>query len=162
MIRYLLFSCPGPPSGSYSITNTVTWLNSTSFTLKWTRPPHDGGDPDLRYDVEYSKEATEGNYVHWNSRKNIIAQEYNVTGLESGAKYEFRVFVSNIAGRKREPAKKVFNVYSGIDTTPTPVGPGKDQSWFAALVGVLCKGAVGKETLTARSFGAIPEHEFSK
>lgn len=121
---YFFLSFPGPPSGPYIITNTVTWLNSTSFTLKWTRPPHDGGDPNFRYDVEYSKETPDGKYVHWNTRKNIEAQEYNVTGLESGSKYEFRVFVSNIAGRKREPARKEFNVYSGIGITPTPLTPG--------------------------------------
>ena len=119
----------GPPSGPYTITNNVTWLNSTSFTLKWTRPPNDGGDPDLRYIVEYSKETADGKYVHWNSRKNILTQEYNVTGLESGSKYEFRIFVSNVAGRKREPAVKEFNVYSGLDVTPTPTDPGKISSF---------------------------------
>ena len=92
------------------------------MTLKWTRPPHDGGDPELRYDIEYSKETPDGKYVHWNTRKNIIAQEYNVTGLEGGSKYEFRVFVSNIAGKKREPARKEFNVYSGVGVTPAPPG----------------------------------------
>ena len=67
--------------------------------------------------------------MHWNSRKNILTQEYNVTGLESGSKYEFRVFVSNVAGRKREPAVKEFNVYSGVDVTPTPTNPGKISSF---------------------------------
>ena len=67
--------------------------------------------------------------MHWNSRKNILIQEYNVSGLESGSKYEFRVFVSNVAGRKREPAVKEFNVYSGVDVTPTPTNPGKISSF---------------------------------
>ena len=67
--------------------------------------------------------------MHWNSRKNILTQEYNVTGLESDSKYEFRVFVSNVAGRKREPAVKEFNVYSGVDVTPTPTNPGKISSF---------------------------------
>ena len=123
--HWFFFLYLGPPSGPYTITNTVTWLNSTSFTLKWTRPSNDGGDPDLSYDIEYSKETPDGKYVHWNSRKKIDAQEYNVSGLESGSKYEFRVFVSNIAGRKLEPAIKEFNVYSGLDVTPTKLPIGK-------------------------------------
>lgn len=109
-----------PPSGSFNITNTETWLNSTSFILKWTRPPLDGGDPILIYDIEYSKADADGKFVHWNSRKGIGAQEYNVTGLQGGSRYEFRVFVSNIAGRKREPARKEFNVYSGVGGGPSP------------------------------------------
>ena len=43
-----------------------------------------------------------------------------MTGLARGSRYEFRVFVSNIAGRKREPARKEFNVYSGDDEGPGP------------------------------------------
>lgn len=125
------FSCSGPPSGPYEIANRVTWLNSTSFTLEWTRPPYDGGDPKLKYDVEYSKVTPDGKYVHWIARKNIETQEYNVTGLEGGAKYEFKVFVFNIVGRKREPARKTFNVYSGVGVTPSPIGPpGMDRYWI--------------------------------
>lgn len=120
MDHFSLLSPPGPPSGSFNITNTETWLNSTSFVLKWTRPPLDGGDPILIYDIEYSKADADGKFVHWNSRKGIGAQEYNVTGLQGGSRYEFRVFVSNIAGRKREPARKEFNVYSGVGGGPSP------------------------------------------
>lgn len=43
-----------------------------------------------------------------------------MTGLQGGSRYEFRVFVSNIAGRKREPARKEFNVYSGVGGGPPP------------------------------------------
>lgn len=111
-----------PPSGPLNITNTITLLNATSFMLKWTRPPQDGGDPQLKYDIEYSKSNSEGKFVHWNSRKSITGQEYNVTGLERGSRYEFRVFVSNIAGRKREPASKEFNVIMGDDEGPGPGG----------------------------------------
>lgn len=123
----------GPPSGPFNITNTVTQLNATSFTLKWTRPPQDGGDPDLKYDIEYSKASSEGKYVHWNSRKSITGQEYNVTGLEGESRYQFKVFVFNIAGRKREPASKEFNVISSDDEGPGPtLGPGNGCSYFFA------------------------------
>ena len=88
--------------------------------LKWTRPTQDGGDPELKYDIEYSKANSEGKFVHWNSRKSIIGQEYNVTGLRGESRYQFRVFVYNIAGRKREPASKEFNVISGDDEGPAP------------------------------------------
>ena len=43
-----------------------------------------------------------------------------MTGLHGGSRYEFKVFVSNIAGRKREPARKEFNVYSGVGEGPDP------------------------------------------
>ena len=76
----------------------------------------------MKYDIEYSKANSEGKFVHWNSRKSIESQEYNVTGLEWGSRYKFKVFVSNIAGRKREPASKEFNVYSGDAEGPT-TGP---------------------------------------
>ena len=121
----------GPPSGPLNITNTITLLNATSFMLKWTRPPQDGGDPQLKYDIEYSKPNSEGKFVHWNSRKSITGQEYNVTGLERGSRYEFRVFVSNIAGRKREPASKEFNVIMGDDEGP---GPGNSGSCSFVIV----------------------------
>jgi len=120
----------GPPSGPFYITNTVTQLNATSFTLKWTRPPQDGGDPELKYDIEYSKANSEGKFVHWNSRKSITGQEYNVTGLERESRYQFKVFVFNIAGRKREPASKEFNVIGGDDEGPGPTsGPGNGCSY---------------------------------
>lgn len=123
----------GPPSGPFNITNTVTQLNATSFTLKWTRPPQDGGDPDLKYDIEYSKANSEGKFVHWNSRKSITGEEYNVTGLEGESRYQFKVFVFNIAGRKREPASKEFNVISSDDEGPGPtLGPGNGCGYFFA------------------------------
>ena len=104
----------GPPGGFFNITNSESWLNSSGFTLKWTRPPSDGGDPNLKYDIEYSMETANGKYSHWNARKNIESREYNVTGLEAGGHYEFRVFVSNIAGRKKEPARKGFSVHKSV------------------------------------------------
>lgn len=51
-----------------------------------------------------------------------------MTGLERGSRYEFRVFVSNIAGRKREPASKEFNVISGDDDEEP--GPGNGCSYY--------------------------------
>ena len=119
------FSYLGPPRGSFNITNSVTRLNSSSFTLKWTRPPYDGGDPNLKYDIEYSKETPDGKYIHWNTRKNIESQEYNVTGLEGGGNYVFRVFVTNIAGRKKEPASKGFSVDRSVSSKGEPCKPGK-------------------------------------
>ena len=48
-----------------------------------------------------------------------------MTGLEGESRYQFKVFVFNIAGRKREPASKEFNVISRDDEGPGPtLGPG--------------------------------------
>ena len=38
-----------------------------------------------------------------------------MTGLERESRYQFKVLVFNIAGRKREPASKEFNVIGGSD-----------------------------------------------
>ena len=43
-----------------------------------------------------------------------------MTGLEGGGNYEFRVFVFNIVGRKKEPARKRFSVHSSVSTTDKP------------------------------------------
>ena len=105
----------------FHITNNVTSLNTTSFILTWTRPPRDGGDADLTYDVEYSKRNPQGMFVHWTSRKGIGELALNVSGLTGKSEYEFRVFASNIAGRKREPAIKRFDVHlPSIQVIPKP------------------------------------------
>lgn len=127
-----------PPRGSFNITNSVTRLNSSSFTLKWTRPSYDGGDPNLKYDIEYSKETTDGKYIHWNTRKNIESQEYNVTGLEGGGNYLFRVFVSNIAARKKEPASKGFSVDSNVSSKGEPCKPENNGEALVYSMSVNC------------------------
>ena len=58
-----------------------------------------------------------------------------MTGLERESRYQFKVFVFNIAGRKRQPASKEFNVVSGDDEGPGPtpgptLGPGNGCSYF--------------------------------
>ena len=53
-----------------------------------------------------------------------------MTGLERESRYQFKVFVFNIAGRKREPASKEFNVIgSRDDDGPRPTSvPGNGCS----------------------------------
>ena len=55
-----------------------------------------------------------------------------MTGLEGESRYQFKVFVFNIAGRKREPASKEFNVIGGSDDDgPGPTsGPGNGCSYL--------------------------------
>ena len=48
-----------------------------------------------------------------------------MTGLEGGGNYLFRVFVSNIAARKKEPASKGFSVDSSVSSKGEPCKPGK-------------------------------------
>ena len=48
-----------------------------------------------------------------------------MTGLEGGGNYEFRVFVFNIVGRKKEPARKRFSVHSSVSYKTTSKPPGK-------------------------------------
>lgn len=83
--------------------------------FKWICLFQDGGDFDFKYDIEYSKVNLEGKFVYWNFRKSIIGEEYNVIGLEGEFRYQFKVFVFNIVGRKREFVSKEFNVISSDD-----------------------------------------------
>lgn len=122
-----MIASTGPPRGQMFITNKETQLNSTSFTLKWTKP-EDGGDPNLTYTVEYSKRDTKGNFVHWNKWKDIQQQEYDISDLEDGAEYEFRVTAGNSAGQSDEQAVKRFLVLAGGAVQPTP-GERNTPSW---------------------------------
>ncbi|KAK3738515.1 hypothetical protein QZH41_012035, partial [Actinostola sp. cb2023] len=107
-----------PPHGKIEITNRKTVLNSTSFTLTWTGPPDNGGDPSMKYNIEYSKQDEDGKYVHWTTIKGVRDKHHNITGLEGGNKYMFHVAAVNKMGRS-DPGKKEFEVADSV-VTPTP------------------------------------------
>ena len=74
----------------------------------------------MKYTVEYSKKDADGNFVHWHKWKNIQQQEFNISGLERGAEYEFRVTAVNVAGQSDEQAVKRFHVLTHAVIPPRP------------------------------------------
>ena len=83
---------PGKPR----ITNTEKEIES-SFTLKWLPPTYDGGDNNIKYQVEWGKkpitDETDRSVV-----ENIPDTSHKIENLENEAEYGFRVMAKNQAG----------------------------------------------------------------
>ncbi|XP_032241001.2 titin isoform X1 [Nematostella vectensis] len=117
-VRRNLTSDVCPPSGKITITNKETNLDSTNFVLTWEGPPDRGGDPDMKYVVEYTKLDGDGGTSHWLSTKGIRGMQHNITGLSRGERYKFRVIAVNRRGRSK-PGEKDFSV-SEVAISPPP------------------------------------------
>jgi len=86
------FDPPGPP-GLPEITD---WTKS-SVKLKWEKPLRENGAPVTHYTIEYRIHGTDD----WTTGPRVQAKKFpngEVTGLEPGKKYEFRVKAENKAG----------------------------------------------------------------
>lgn len=88
----------------------VSDSTNTSISLEWTKPVDDGGMEILGYIIEMVKgEETEWKRIN----EELVAETTHVvTGLETGAKYKFRVAAVNHVGRGEdietaEPAQAV-------------------------------------------------------
>uniref|UniRef100_A0A182SNL8 Uncharacterized protein n=1 Tax=Anopheles maculatus TaxID=74869 RepID=A0A182SNL8_9DIPT len=77
---------PGSPSSAPDI-----------VTIRWSRPPTDGGSPILGYVVEQRRTGS----PHWvRTCPSLVQQtEVSLSGLEPGWRYQFRVMAENIVGR---------------------------------------------------------------
>ena len=90
---------------------TITKLEDeveTSFTLTWDKPAYDGGDPNIKYKVEWRKKPVDSETLA-NEVDNIGETSYRVSDLEGGADYEFKVFAKNSEGYS-EPATRSYSV----------------------------------------------------
>ena len=65
------------------------------MTLKWTPPSDDGGASLKGYVVEF---RPEGAFKWITATDDIVNSRYEVTGLEEGIKYDFRVAAKNKMG----------------------------------------------------------------
>ena len=83
---------PGKPR----ITNTEKEIES-SFTLTWSRPTDDGGDDNIKYQVEWGKRPITDKTEH-SVVENIPDTFHKIENLEHGVEYEFRVMAKNQAG----------------------------------------------------------------
>ena len=78
----------------------VSDSSNTSISLEWSRPADDGGTEVLGYIVEMVK----GEEEEWTRvNEELVTQtNYEVTGLETGSEYLFRVAAVNHVGRGEE------------------------------------------------------------
>ena len=86
------FDPPGPPG----LPEIVDWTRS-SVKLKWTVPLRENGAPVTSYTIEYREHGQDA----WTTGPKVKAKKFpdgEVTGLEPGKKYEFRVKAENKAG----------------------------------------------------------------
>lgn len=94
---------PGKPQ----ITNREKEIES-SFTLTWSPPAYNGGDNNIKYQVEWGKRPITDNTEH-SVDENIPGTSHKIENLEHGVEYEFRVMAKNQAGAG-EPDIKFFTV----------------------------------------------------
>ncbi|XP_078700696.1 titin-like [Branchiostoma floridae x Branchiostoma belcheri] len=91
----------------------VTAVTNNSVSLKWVKPTYDGGSPLTTYLVERCR-LGESDHTRINT-DDLLETEYTATGLNPGAKYEFRVKARNIR-------------YIGPPSTPTPFIEARDDT----------------------------------
>ncbi|XP_078700650.1 myomesin-1-like [Branchiostoma floridae x Branchiostoma belcheri] len=88
----------------------VTAVTNNSVSLKWVKPTYDGGSPLTTYLVERCR-LGESDHTRINT-DDLLETEYTATGLNPGAKYEFRVKARNI--RYIGPPSSLFELQRGI------------------------------------------------
>lgn len=72
-----------------------------TVTLVWTKPKNDGGSKIIGYYVEALRLPGD-TWVRCNtSSQNVPREEYTATGLEEGAKYQFRVIAKTAVNISR-------------------------------------------------------------
>ena len=102
---FIITGKPGKPS----ITNTENLIDGTSFTLTWTKPSYDGGDPSLQYKVKWAKTPITDT-TKWIENDDLVqGTSLEIKGLEQDTEYEFHVYAKNQEGFG-EPAIKRFKV----------------------------------------------------
>ncbi|UYV65935.1 unc-22 [Cordylochernes scorpioides] len=106
------FDVPSPPGQP----NIVDWDSSTA-SLTWDRPVHDGGSKIQGYQIEY-RDPMDGTYRVANDFL-VKDLEFTVSGLQEEHEYEFRIRAKNAAGFSNPSTpssllkiKKKFNVPS--------------------------------------------------
>ncbi|KFB35641.1 AGAP007556-PA-like protein [Anopheles sinensis] len=87
---------PAPPGKPVLVPGTPSSAPDI-VTIRWNRPPTDGGSPILGYVVEQRRTGS----PHWvRTCPSLIQQtELSLSGLEPGWRYQFRVMAENIVGR---------------------------------------------------------------
>uniref|UniRef100_A0A8C1WA28 Titin n=1 Tax=Cyprinus carpio TaxID=7962 RepID=A0A8C1WA28_CYPCA len=98
-----------------SIVN-VTDTTNTSVSMEWTRPASDGGMEIHGYIIEMRK----GSEEEWHRVNEDLCAvtKYNVTGLETGAEYKFRICAVNSVGKGE--TKEITESVQAVDRLLAP------------------------------------------
>lgn len=76
-------------------------MTKNAVALVWTKPKNDGGSKIIGYYVEALRLPGD-TWVRCNtSSQNVPREEYTATGLEEGAKYQFRVIAKTAVNISR-------------------------------------------------------------
>lgn len=98
-IELIVLSKPSPPKGPLNVSN----VTEKGCKLAWKKPEDDGGCPVKEYEIEKMDTAT-GKWVRvgrvpaTDAAGNKVDPEFDVTGLNPGAEYKFRVSAINDEG----------------------------------------------------------------
>lgn len=95
-LEFTVLSKPGAPKGPLEVTE----ITKKSCKVKWKKPEDDGGCPITEYEVE-KMDTTTGKWVRVAkvpAKDSVKEPECDVTNLEPGKEYKFRVTAVNKEG----------------------------------------------------------------
>ncbi|KAG1672466.1 Twitchin [Nymphon striatum] len=118
-VEIIVLSVPSKPKGPLKVEN----VTAKGCKLKWEKPEDDGGSPLQRYDIE-KMDTSSGRWVPV-GKADKDATDFDVTGLQPGKNYQFRVKAVNAEGSSEplETSKATLakNPYDEAGKPGTPV-----------------------------------------
>lgn len=96
-VELIVLGSPSQPGGPLEVSD----VTAKSCKLKWKKPEDDGGCPIKEYEIEKMDTAT-GKWVRvGRSPGDVVPPCFDVTGLEEGKEYKFRVSAINDEGESK-------------------------------------------------------------
>jgi predicted phage tail protein len=89
----LISGKPDPPKGPLVVSD----VTKTSAKIKWEKPEDDGGSPIKEYEIEKMDTKT-GKWVRVGKIPGTGDTAFEITGLNPGSEYKFRVTAVNDEG----------------------------------------------------------------
>ncbi|MBL4595138.1 MAG: fibronectin type III domain-containing protein, partial [Robiginitomaculum sp.] len=119
---------PSAPTGL-----TVTGTGNQSVSLSWTEPVDDGGDPLVKYTVQYSTDDFTTIQTHEviPVGEDPLATSTTVGGLDNGVEYKFRVLAHNEADVPEDAIDDDTSIASGevpATSSTVPLAPTLDSA----------------------------------
>lgn len=120
-VELCVLSKPSPPKGPLEVSD----VTAKGCKLKWKKPDDDGGVPIKEYEVEKMDTAT-GKWIRVGRLPgDKEPPEFDVTGLNPGSEYKFRVTAINSEGDS-EPLETLVGVVAK-DPYDEPLKPGTPE-----------------------------------
>lgn len=121
VVELIVLGKPSPPKGPLKVED----VTKTGCKLKWEKPEDDGGVPIKEYEIEKMDTAT-GKWVRvGRCPGDKVPPEFDVTGLNPGSEYMFRVTAVNDEGDS-EPLETLVGVVAK-DPYDEPLKPGTPE-----------------------------------